>query len=312
MQIKKNFYDPLKYRFDSLRFFIRSNLTKNLSSKLLFKKDLIKLTEKQNEVLLSLKEKGFAKSSIDDLFGNKDEILERFNSILKDLKKSQDFTNAYKNFSENLNVSGKHYIHRLYDNKNFRIDLNSYLINFILSDEILDVVNSYFSMYAKLNTADLWITFLNKEKSKRTNAQNWHRDRDDVKILKIFLYLNDIDSNNGATEYIPFSRKKEKYEHLAKFSYGNIAPWKVYPRLDADKNIDQNDIVKFIGNKGTLYFVDTTGMHRGGFSDKDNGERIFGYWSFLSPASVLFNKNFHRPNNDDLKRLKIKQIKAIT
>ena len=98
MQIIKNFYDPLKYRFDSLRFFIRSNLTKNLSSKLLFKKDLTKLTEKQNEVLLSLKEKGFAKSSIDDLFGNKDEILNRFNSILKDLKKSQEFTNAYKNF----------------------------------------------------------------------------------------------------------------------------------------------------------------------------------------------------------------------
>ena len=144
MQIIKNFYDPLKYRFDSLRFFIRSNLTKNLSSKLLFKKDLTKLTEKQNEVLLSLKEKGFAKSSIDDLFGNKDEILNRFNSILKDLKKSQEFINAYKNFSENLNISGKHYIHRLYDNKSFKIDINSYLISFILNEEILDLVNSYF------------------------------------------------------------------------------------------------------------------------------------------------------------------------
>ena len=308
----KNFYDPLKYRFDSLRFFIRSNLTKNLSSKLLFKKELTKLSEKQNEIFYSLKEKGFAKSSLDDLFGDNKEILYKFNSIVKDLKKSKDFDDAYKNFRENINETGKHYIHRLNDNKSFRIDINSYLINFILNDKIIDIVNSYFGMYAKLNTADLWVTFLDKEKNKRTNAQNWHRDRDDVKILKIFLYLNDIDSNNGATEYIPFSRKKEKYEHLAKFSYGNIAPWKVYPRLNADKDIDNSDIVKFTGNKGTLYFVDTTGMHRGGFSDKDDGERIFGYWSFLSPASVLFNKNFHEPNKDDLKKFKPKQIKAIT
>ena len=53
-------------------------------------------------------------------------------------------------------------------------------------------------------------------------------------------------------------------------------------------------------------------MHRGGFSDKDNGKHNFWIQVLLSPASVLFNKNFHRPNNDDLKKLKIKQIKAIT
>ena len=53
-------------------------------------------------------------------------------------------------------------------------------------------------------------------------------------------------------------------------------------------------------------------MHRGGFSDKDNGERIFGYWSFASPASVLLNRNFEKPNKNDLKKLNPKQIKAIT
>ena len=54
---------------------------------------------------------------------------------------------------------------------------------------------------------------MNKRKIKRTNSQRWHRDRDDVKILKIFLYLNDISIKNGATEYIPYSRKNEKYHN---------------------------------------------------------------------------------------------------
>ena len=76
---------------------------------------------------------------------------------------------------------------------------------------------------------------INKEKSKRTNAQNWHRIEIISKIFKIF-YINDIIAIMAATEYILlYNEKKEKYEHLAKFSYGNINPWKVYQRLDADK-----------------------------------------------------------------------------
>jgi hypothetical protein len=310
-QLKQKLYDPLKYRLDSFRFFIRKHLTKNLSSKYLFKKNSIKLTEIQNDILESIKKKGFAKSSLKELFYNGDQIFDNFLSIVESLKKTDDYKNSVNFFNENFDETGKHYIHRLNDNKNFKIDLNSYLINFILSNEILDIVNSYFELYAKLNTADLWITFLNKDKNKRTNAQRWHRDRDDVKILKVFLFLNDITENDGPTDYISYSRKKEKYAHLSKFSYGNIAPWKVYPKLETDKEVDENDIIKLIGNKGTLYFVDTTGMHRGGFSDKRDGERIFGYWSFLSPASVLFNKNFVKPDNVKLKNMKTKQRMAI-
>jgi len=53
-------------------------------------------------------------------------------------------------------------------------------------------------------------------------------------------------------------------------------------------------------------------MHRGGFSNESNGERIFGYWSFVSPASVFLNRNFEKPSKSDLKKFKYKQIKAIT
>lgn len=312
MKIINKYQQELKYRFDSLRFFVRSNFTKNLLSKLSFKNDPIYLSEKQNKILNSIKKKGFAKSSLNELFENEYEILEKFDEILIKIKKTKEFEDALRYFERNFNESGKSYIFKSDGNKNFKVEIDSYLINFILSDTIIDIVNSYFGMFTKLNTADLWITFLNKEKIKRTNAQRWHRDRDDVKILKIFLYLNDISSKNGATEYIPFSRKNEKYHNLAKFSYGSIAPWKVYPKIEEGKEFNKNDVEKLIGNRGTIYFVDTTGMHRGGFSNEIDGERIFGYWSFVSPASVLFNRNFEKPKKNDLKKLKPKQIKAIT
>ena len=63
MKIINKYHDELKYRFDSLRFFVRNNFTKNLLSKLSYKNHPIHLSKKQNEILNSIKKKGFAKSS---------------------------------------------------------------------------------------------------------------------------------------------------------------------------------------------------------------------------------------------------------
>ena len=55
MKIINKYQQELKYRFDSLRFFVRSNFTKNLLSKLSFKNDPIYLSEKQDKILNSIK-----------------------------------------------------------------------------------------------------------------------------------------------------------------------------------------------------------------------------------------------------------------
>ena len=275
------------------------------------KKNTIKLDSLQLEIIESIKTKGYAKVSIDELFQNKQNYKQEFNELVKEIKKTGNYKDALNFFNNNSEKSGKHYIHRIHDNKNFSIDINSILLKFILSDKILEIVNSYFEMYAKLNTADLWITFFKNNASTRKNAQRWHRDRDDTKILKIFLYLEEINEDNGATEYVMYSKRGQKYSHLSKFSYGNIASWKVYPdEKKVDEKVEEKDKVVFRGKPGTLYFVDTTGMHRGGFSGKI-GERIFGYWSFLSPASLWQNKNYIIPKKNELKSLNFNQRAAL-
>jgi hypothetical protein len=291
----KRFLDYFSYKLDSLRYFVRSNFTKNNFSKNFFLKNKPLLNNVQKEVLFSLNKYGYAKSSINDLFKENNNYLNEFNLLVEKIKKSNDYLNSKENFKNNLNSPGKHYIHMVSSNKDFDIDPSSLLIKFIISHEIIDIINSYFQLIAKLNTADFWITFLDSSKSQRTNAQRWHRDRDDTKIVKVFLYLNEITKESGATEYLRFSRRGEKYSKLANFSYGNIAPWKVYPDQNKLNNqIDTEDLISLNGKIGTLYFVDTTGLHRGGFSEKLNfGERLFGYWNFVSPASILFYKNFN-------------------
>ena len=310
--LSNSYIKEIQYIIQGIHYFFRDKITKNLFNKILYKKNKIKLNSLQLELIKSIKAKGYAKVSVDQLFQNKNNFIFEFNQIVKKIKKTKDYECALEYFNKNFEETGKHYIHRINDNKNFKIDINSILIKFILSDKILDIVNSYFQMYAKLDLADLWITFFNNKCTLRKNAQRWHRDRDDVKILKIFLYLGEINEDNGATEYIQYSKKNQKYDYLSKFSYGNIAGWKVYPNEQkVDKSIDLKDKIILRGKPGTIYFVDTTGLHRGGYSNKNKGERIFGYWSFLTPASLLKKKNYLKPDKEKFNKLGFQQRMAI-
>jgi len=310
--LSNSYFKEILYRVQGVHYFFREKFTKNLFNKIKFKKNKIKLNSLQLDLVNSIEEKGYAKVSIDQLFQDKNNFIFEFNQIVEQIKKTNDYEYALKYFNKNFEENGKHYIHRINDNKDFQIDINSILLKFILSDKILEIVNAYFKMYAKLDIADLWITFFNDKIKSRRNAQRWHRDRDDIKILKIFLYLGDIDENNGATEYIQYSKKYQKYGYLSKFSYGNIAGWKVYPEEDKiNKSLDMKDKIILRGKTGTIYFVDTTGLHRGGYSNINKKERIFGYWSFLTPASLLKKKNYIKPNKRELDKLNFLQRMAI-
>ena len=117
-----------KYLFQKIHFFFREKFTKNLFSKILFKKkNTIKLDSLQLEIIESIKTKGYAKVSIDELFQNKQNYKQEFNELVKEIKKTGNYKDALNFFNNNSEKSGKHYIHRIHDNKNFSIDINSIL-----------------------------------------------------------------------------------------------------------------------------------------------------------------------------------------
>jgi hypothetical protein len=53
---------------------------------------------------------------------------------------------------------------------------------------------------------------------------------------------------------------------------------------DLEKIVDTSDIVKCVGKRGTLVFVDTVGLHKGGYSTEH--ERITMLATFFSRASL--------------------------
>src|SRR3989344_412906 len=157
------------------------------------------------------------------------------------------------------------------------LDLTHPAIEFSLSHPILNVVNSYLHLWAKFRDWRLQVTVPMPAGEREYASQRWHRDPEDQKLVKVFLYLNDVDEDAGPFTYLAESHEGGKWRHLfpqkpPSGSAGN------------DSDIPKEDIVVLTGKAGTVIFWDTSGLHRGGYARKNNR---FMYTSiFTTPASV--------------------------
>lgn len=119
----------------------------------------------------------------------------------------------------------------------------------------------------------------------RVQSQNWHRDPGSRKVLKCFIFFNDVDEYNGALEYIPKSHYSATNQILKKYDFNNCLSF--YPfgtSSSSDINIDNdfNYYRTIIECKaGDIVFVDTSGFHRAGSLLK-NQYRLYSHTVFYS------------------------------
>jgi hypothetical protein len=149
-----------------------------------------------------------------------------------------------------------------------------------LAPAVLDIVNSYLDLCAKLMYVDLWDTIAVNRQRPLTGSQQWHRDPDDVRLVKIFLYFTDVDAGAGPLHYVPYSRRGDKY--------GWLWPQKVAgsnypPAAELEQAIPPSEWAICAHPAGTFVFVDTTGFHMGGRATARN--RVFATWEYASHAA---------------------------
>lgn len=110
-------------------------------------------------------------------------------------------------------------------------------------------------------------------------SQKWHRDQEDFKILKIFIYYNEVRKDNGSLWYVKGSAHGGKNNHIWPNMHGGSA------NLDAaaTSKIPPEDIVALEGVAGTVCFFNSNGFHRGGHVK--SGERLATHACYLSPSA---------------------------
>jgi hypothetical protein len=134
-------------------------------------------------------------------------------------------------------------------------DMRDAVVQVSLSDPILRIVTGYLALLSRLPVMDLWYNIATGGPSQY--SQRWHRDPDDRKILKTFLYLHDVGDQHGPFCFIPGTHHPGPFaQKIARLNY---------PDNDAvERRFPEGSRRVCTGKAGTLVFCDTTGLHKGG------------------------------------------------
>jgi len=134
------------------------------------------------------------------------------------------------------------------------------------------------------------------------HSQLWHRDLEEKKMIKVFIYLNDVNENNGPFFYVKGSQPSGKSK-ISKFA-PQYLPKGSYPDEATVKNtILLDQIVCAKGKAGTIIFCDTAGLHKGGFVVEGERKMITGFFpskKWSEPALIEKSKTVQFVFKSDL------------
>lgn len=131
----------------------------------------------------------------------------------------------------------------------------------LVSDpSILNLVQSYLGCTPVHDQVNCWWTINHQttKKSLTSDAQLFHQDKDYLRFVKVFVYLNDVTVENGAHTYIRGSAKDYR-EHVP-------SNYKMRQRVDdeyLESSYEPDRFVSVVGEKGTIILEDTFGFHKG-------------------------------------------------
>ena len=118
---------------------------------------------------------------------------------------------------------------------------------------IKEIIGRYLGCEPVFDLAAAWWTYPFKEPDSKS-AQLYHYDLERIKWLKVFVYMNNVDFNNGPHCFIKGSHNSigNKISHEGRFTDEEV--FKLYP--------NSNEVVH-IGKAGTIIIEDTLGFHKG-------------------------------------------------
>jgi len=189
-------------------------------------------------------------------------------------------------------------------------DPSSYLKILDLNGDICDddTINEWVMCRSFINIASLYLELVPRCSTKqeyivipssnpKTGAQLWHRDGSDKKIVKIFVYLNDVNEKNGPFRYLKGSHYKGVLRDIAAWTSAHV--WERQERMDSnlefyDELFEGRETV-CTGKAGTVIFADTSGFHRGGFCIE--GSRSMIELSFATEAAFISHGPYKIPTS---------------
>jgi ectoine hydroxylase-related dioxygenase (phytanoyl-CoA dioxygenase family) len=272
---------------------LHDHVLSNRKSRALFEGDRPQLDEVQRRILAEVEASGYAVVPFGELIADDGHWAEL--EAMRDRFVAETEADLAKG-GENVRVrAGKEFVVRLHSYE-AKLSLDDPWFRAAASHRLLDIANAYLEMWSKLEYVDVWYSVPQPADAERISSQRWHRDYNDQHLLKVFLYLVDVDERMGPFQYVPGSQPGGPYS--------DAWPWAPlgdnYPtEEELEALIPSSSIRAFTAPKGTLIFCNTAGFHRGGFST--TSPRVLATATYSSPASLasLTTRSYDFPGSLD-------------
>lgn len=124
------------------------------------------------------------------------------------------------------------------------------------SNKILNIARSYLGVEPVVHNTTIWWSFplLTQDgEIIETDYYGYHYDIDDVKFLKLFIYLNDVDDKTGPHVVVSGSHRKRSWKTILNRRLNN----------DVAERWFKNRFVTITGEAGSAFFEDTFAYHKG-------------------------------------------------
>jgi len=134
-----------------------------------------------------------------------------------------------------------------------KLDIDSPLIKYALADPVIRIVSNYLGELPWLRS-----TIITESRYKDADihySQKWHLDFDDVRMLKLFVYLSDVDTEEDG----PFKVINRKKSSTIKNSF-----FHKHLKDEQIENYNENDVITMLGKKCTSFLVDTNKLYHCG------------------------------------------------
>jgi hypothetical protein len=261
------------------RYAVRQ-ITRNRTRRQRFRDSASALGGVQARIVRDLQADGISVVPINDLFPQSD-CWSSLASVARTFAESREVRERCNSFLAGASTgaeAGKEFLVRRYSAR-ASIPFDDPMVRFALAPNVLDPINAYLGLMARIHYVDIWYTIPAGQDSPRVYSQNWHRDHEDKKQVKVFLYCSDVDGASGPLQYVRGSS-------LSGRRYAGL--WsrrsQLYPPADEfERVVDKNEIVTCEVPAGTLVFCDTTGFHRGGLATAH--PRLVMNWIYTTGAA---------------------------
>jgi hypothetical protein len=151
-----------------------------------------------------------------------------------------------------------------------------------LNQKLLKIVEHYLNLSVGYDGASCLMSMAN---GREIGARAWHRDREDRRMLKICVYLNDVDAESGPFECLS-PQLNDWLSQSAHHRHRSIPDGEMQ-RLALSISAKPN--VTCIGRAGTVIFVDPARFfHRGKPPTRQNRTAIFFHYFSRRPSHPFF------------------------